>query len=363
MADWAERYRRDVAKTLLGEELPTWATKVPVNVRVSESGSESGFTHFSFTGGHVSADIHVAGPYSVILDSVLPHEIAHAVLADHFRGPIPRWADEGTASLVESDRECRKRHERARIVANRVSLRKLFAAQSYDGHPGLTAASFYAVSHSVANYLVGQKGPQEFLAFVGEGMQTGWDGAVTRYNFSTIGEMETAWRHSLSDGEREVGCLLSRFRNRPLKYKPIAIAKTPAVPPAPVPPVPVPPSPPEPKMSTGPAGPPGNDGRPGKDGLPGRDGKDGRPGKDGRDGKDADLGPLLAKLDQLRADVAARMATKDDVQRLRETVDRINKWMVGLKLTCQLLDANGNILRTVSFGPGVPLQLRLVPVK
>lgn len=88
------------------------------------------------------------------------------------------------------------------------------------------------------------------------------------------------------------------------------------------------------QLKPGPAGPPGKDGI----GLPGKDGKDGAMGPQGPAGKDAD---------------AARIAALEDALRNLQ----------GQLYTAQLLDKDGNILQTVTFGKDKPLKIRLVPVQ
>src|SRR5258708_36067887 len=55
-------------------------------------------------------DMQIQGSLERILDSVLPHEVSHTIFACHFRRPLPRWADEGAATLAEHESE-RSRQE------------------------------------------------------------------------------------------------------------------------------------------------------------------------------------------------------------------------------------------------------------
>ena len=45
--------------------------------------------------------MRVIGTPERILDSVLPHEVTHTVMATHFGQPLPRWADVGICTTVE----------------------------------------------------------------------------------------------------------------------------------------------------------------------------------------------------------------------------------------------------------------------
>jgi hypothetical protein len=109
----AERYRKKVARLWLGKELPAWPSRCPVRVKLTEDCGGRSYTSFLFDEGRlVGQEMHLEGPAWMILRSVLPHEVTHAVLAHHFRRPLPRWADEGAAVLSE-DREAWEGHERA----------------------------------------------------------------------------------------------------------------------------------------------------------------------------------------------------------------------------------------------------------
>src|SRR5206468_1044412 len=105
----AERARKQEALLWLGKELPTWTERCPVHVRITEGGV-GGATVFNLENDRVlSRTMNLEGPLDRLLSSCLPHEVTHAVLADHFRGLIPRWADEGMALMAE-DAEEQQRH-------------------------------------------------------------------------------------------------------------------------------------------------------------------------------------------------------------------------------------------------------------
>src|SRR5438094_1082224 len=107
----AEVQRTALAKLWLGKELADWSKPCPVRVTLNPSAA-GGMTTFAF--GRGSADpsqVDITGSLERILSNQLPHEVMHAVLAAHFRRPVPRWADEGVAILSEGEPE-RKRHDR-----------------------------------------------------------------------------------------------------------------------------------------------------------------------------------------------------------------------------------------------------------
>ena len=70
-----------------------------------------GFSTMGMQAGRIVARrVNLRADHPNLLQAILPHEITHAILADHFRGPIPRWADEG-AALQAEDQEEQHRHQ------------------------------------------------------------------------------------------------------------------------------------------------------------------------------------------------------------------------------------------------------------
>ena len=99
----AERARIHSAEYWSGQPLPgRWSTPCPIEV--SYSGSTLGRTRFTYGSGEVYGwDMQVAGSRQSILNDVIPHEVDHAVRASLVRHPMPRWLDEGAATLFESE--------------------------------------------------------------------------------------------------------------------------------------------------------------------------------------------------------------------------------------------------------------------
>jgi hypothetical protein len=210
IANAAERQLKEVAKQWLGRELPEWSEPCPITVTLEASGI-GGSSTFVYNEGRVERqEMHLEGSLERILGGVLPHEIAHVVLAHHFRRPFPRWADEGGATLAEGDLElAHYREKMAQILATPercIPLRDLFALKQYprDIH------AFYGVGFSISNYLVAVKGRRTFVDFVAAGMDGDWDTAVKKhYGFKTVEELEQAWivrlrQENLRDREKTV---------------------------------------------------------------------------------------------------------------------------------------------------------------
>jgi hypothetical protein len=105
-----------------------------------------------------------------LLSLSLPHEITHTILADHFRAPVPRWADERAATLAE-DAEGQQRHQALMRgflgKRDRLSpLTRLLTTRDYPRDLG----ALYAQGHSLTRFLVERKDRTTFLAFVKQGM-------------------------------------------------------------------------------------------------------------------------------------------------------------------------------------------------
>ena len=102
----------------------------------------------------------IQGTEERILDSVLPHEISHMIFASYFRRPLPRWADEGAATLVEHESERLRQTKLLDQVirtSKRIPLRQLLNIKEYPENMQ-DVLTLYAEGYSLADYLVQQKG-------------------------------------------------------------------------------------------------------------------------------------------------------------------------------------------------------------
>ena len=192
----AEQYRREFARIWLGKELPTWTKLCPINVNIREDGG-SGATSFSFDPRFQIQAMHLTGTLSSILDCQLPHEVTHAVIADGFRRPIPRWADEGIAITNENSNSQIRHAHMCRLILSEgraLRLKSFFETTDYLKDTMVT----YAEGYSVVRFLIGLKGRAPVLEFVKSGMKDGWEFAAKHwYEFDSLDAMEKAWIDSL----------------------------------------------------------------------------------------------------------------------------------------------------------------------
>lgn len=209
--DMAEAYRKEKALQWLGREMPKWPRRCPLQVQITQ-GSAGGATTFTFgtdaNGKSVvsSMRMEIRGEKNQLLNSVLPHEVTHTVLAHHFGRPVPRWADEGGSVLSENDDERFQHDVRCRELLNAgrgIRCRVLFRMTEYPSDMIVLYAQGYSISH----YLVrkggdGNAGRTKLLQFLAAGMQgnsaESWNTAANKvFGFESVDDLEEAWLTSL----------------------------------------------------------------------------------------------------------------------------------------------------------------------
>jgi hypothetical protein len=193
IAETAEYCRREMAMLWLGTTLPDWSEKCPIKVNVGKELGAGGATTFVFQDGIVSDwEMDIQGSEERILDSVLPHEITHIVLASHFRRPLPRWLDEGIATSVENESEKEKyrnmlRHFIRKDVQRCLPCRRMVSMKEYPQD----IMPFYSQGFSAVEYLLLLGGQREIIRFAETALKSGWDNALLRhYGFANLGEFQ-----------------------------------------------------------------------------------------------------------------------------------------------------------------------------
>jgi hypothetical protein len=200
----AEAFRRDLAIHWLGAELPPWPNPCPVRVVAGENLAAQGVTTYNRSPVR-DFQMEVVGSPERILDSVLPHEVSHTVLATHFGRPLPRWADEGICTTVEHVSERQKHEAKLReFLATRrgISMNKLFLMTEYPQD----VLPMYAQGYSVCQFLIAQRGPREFVNFIGAYMQTpSWTLNVrNHYGYESLAELQQLWLQWVAQGSGSV---------------------------------------------------------------------------------------------------------------------------------------------------------------
>lgn len=205
VASEAERFRKELALKWLGKELPPWPSPCVLRV-VAGNMPAQGVTNYTPYPGYVADfQMEVVGTPQRILDSVLPHEITHTVLATHFGKPLPRWADEGISTTVEHASE-RSKHDvklREYLTTRRgIPMNKMFMMKDYPPE----MLTLYAQGYSVCRFLIEQKGPREFVKFLESFMQIGsWTHSVKKhYDYASLSELQDYWLQWVAGGSRDV---------------------------------------------------------------------------------------------------------------------------------------------------------------
>ncbi len=194
----AETYRRDLAKFWLDQPLPNWSRPCKLRVRPGSMGA-GGETRFQFVGNEVlNWDMYVQGSLERIIDSVLPHEVNHTIFACHFRRPLPRWADEGAATLFEHRSEQVKQLSLLNQVINSdrefIDLRSLLTMKEYPkGYRPMLI--MYSEGYALADFLVQQGGRKKYLQFLNDGESLGWAKAITKnYHHGGVDSLQANWK-------------------------------------------------------------------------------------------------------------------------------------------------------------------------
>src|SRR5260221_5373165 len=208
----AEVYRKQLAIEWLGHELPRWAAPCPIRVDVGQLGAGGQTTFSFFPNAQGSAevcnwDMKIQGSLERILDSVLPHEVSHTIFACHFRRPLPRWADEGAATLAEHESERRRQVLTVQQVIDtgrRIPLKNLLNIKDYPTKME-DVLTLYAEGYSLAELLVQEGGRSRYLKFLADAHQQGWDKAVqTHYSYRGVEGLEQRWHDWEIAGSPEV---------------------------------------------------------------------------------------------------------------------------------------------------------------
>ncbi len=205
VAKAAEQQRHDLAVHWLGQPLPKWSHACPISVVASPRLGAGGSTTYQLSPGRIDGWImEVKGSQERILDSVLPHEISHTILATHFTKlgkPVPRWADEGACTTVEHQSE-RSKHDHFLIQflsqGRGLPFATMFTLKDYPRD----IMPLYAQGYSVTSFLIAQGGPRRFVQFLEDGMSTeNWVMATEKhYGYPMIGKLQIAWSKWVSDG-------------------------------------------------------------------------------------------------------------------------------------------------------------------
>ena len=212
VAEQAEESRKRLAVEWLGEELKPWYYRCPIHVKDGAMGA-GGWTKFTFVPYqneiHVNSwNMKVQGTVERILDSVIPHEVTHTILATHFRRPLPRWADEGASTLAEHESERRRQLMTLKQVLQSnqaIPLRTLLDMTDYPTDMQ-KVYTLYAQGYSLTDLLVQQGGRGKFLQFLQTAYKRkNWNEALkTLYGYKDVPDLERRWKEWVMAGSPDL---------------------------------------------------------------------------------------------------------------------------------------------------------------
>jgi RNA polymerase sigma factor (sigma-70 family) len=212
VAGEAEYQREEIAKQWLGKALSKWDKPATVVVTYGwNAGTGSATLSFDeVKAGTRLTEIRITldGFALDTLESTLPREVAHTVIATHFGRPVPRWADAGIARLHESEAAQAGYDRLTRQILKEgrgIRLAALFRMMEFPRDPTLLNAQ----GHSVARFLLAAGHSRAaILGFVGSGMKDntaeGWEKAAKALGFKSVDAMEEAWLEWLKKPESQL---------------------------------------------------------------------------------------------------------------------------------------------------------------
>lgn len=159
----AEVARDRSANFWSGHPLPgPWYQPCPIEWSGSQR-SGQGVTRYRLAEGEVFGwQMTVLGDRNTVLRDVLPHEVDHAVRASLVRRALPRWLDEGCASVAESAPSHAQLRSQLRLSRRRILTSETIDAMSYPTSSTSTQ-QLYAEGFSLVEYLLLQRPRSDLL--------------------------------------------------------------------------------------------------------------------------------------------------------------------------------------------------------
>lgn len=202
LAEAAEKLRHDLAIEWLGATLPDWPQPCTITVQVGSELAAGGATTSVYNRGEVFVwRMTIQGPVERIFDSVLPHEITHAIFASHFRRQLPRWADEGGATNVEL--ACQKTKYREMLLkclrtGREIAFSKMFVMTEYP----TDMMPLYTQGYALAEFLIQRNGRRTYVDFLTAALESGqWSPEIHRYyGFDDLSDLQATWYTWIAEG-------------------------------------------------------------------------------------------------------------------------------------------------------------------
>lgn len=211
VARTAEKTRRDMFRKWFGHDGTRWDSKCDLFLHATAAEYSKATGAPLDAPGHATIDwadnktgvvsrrIDIHREQNGLLDTLLPRETTHVVLAGMFGSvPMPRWADVGMAVLTESSGrvgEHRRNLARCHKEGSLFTVRALLQLPDYPEKEKIQA--FYAQSVVLVEFLASQRGPTVFTEFLRDGAREGHELALRRHYGWNFSDLEGHWAQYL----------------------------------------------------------------------------------------------------------------------------------------------------------------------
>lgn len=202
----AEKARADVFKRWSGPAGGDWSPKCEIVLHPTAeafaaatglSAAATGRAEVKLSGGQVSSRrIDLRADDETLIETALPREITHVILADLYPGKQPpAWAGLAMGVLSTNETEIGRYLRTAQRCARDGELPTASSVLDAETVPTKDVTGFHAESVAVADYLVRWKGEKMFTAFVRDSQRYGSEMALKRqYGLADTRELEAAMR-------------------------------------------------------------------------------------------------------------------------------------------------------------------------
>jgi hypothetical protein len=155
-----------------------------------------GYTRKGGIGGSVRRYVRVRSRDDGLIDSVLPHEVTHAVMFGEFGdNEAPSWAHEGMAVMMQPRRDRDRFFDVLLAAYKKNGLFFVGKVLDIEDYPDSDVDIFYAQSVSLVEYLTHLRKPTVFVTFMRDALKRGYDKALQEhYGIQNIAELEKKWK-------------------------------------------------------------------------------------------------------------------------------------------------------------------------
>ncbi|RUL88862.1 peptidase MA family metallohydrolase [Tautonia sociabilis] len=202
----AEQARAELFRYWNGAETPApWSPRCDVYVypdaaifsqMTGQPGSSPGFSTMGLSAGKVVARrINLRADRLGLVEAVVPHEVAHVVMADLFpTRQLPRWVDEGLAVLAEP---IEAQADRLSSLNTALAEGRVFRSGALMTAPmpdGRYWDLFIAQSTSLTRYLIQLDSPDRLVSFLRASERLGIEPALRQiYGFEGFDDLHARW--------------------------------------------------------------------------------------------------------------------------------------------------------------------------